>query len=637
MAGFVGWITLDADAARADGGAAADRIAPGGRALVRAGGGAAAWLYAGPGSGTDVTGDAGGRIAAIEGAVRWTDPGLAARARADGPAAALLAAYGERGADALAAIAGPFAFALLDPDAGRAWLAIDRMGVRQLFHAETARTLLFATSLDALVALPAVRAEVTPQTVYRYAVNCVSPAPGTIYADCAKLLPGYALTWSSGMATPRRYWSLPQPADAGTAPAVLADQLRAHLDTAVERALARGGGDGDGDAGDSGAFLSGGLDSSTVAGLLARRSDRPAKAFTIGFAEARYDETPYAEIVARHFDLDHRVYRLSPADAADLVPAMAAASDEPFGNSSLIPAYHCARMAKAAGVSRLLAGDGGDELFAGNKRYVEQKLLGVFDRLPRPLRALLASGADVFPDPLAVSVIGKAQRYVRRARVPLPERMLESPAYARAALDRVFTPAALAAIDPGETADLWRRHYRETETTDPIHAMQRLDHRVTLADNDLRKVERAARMAGIEVAYPMLDEDLVTFAAGIPSTVLIQGLRLRAFFKDAVADLLPPAILTKPKHGFGMPFAEWTRTDPRLRALAGDCLSDLKRRDVFSPAFLDDVLDAHHKDRDPNLCGIVWDLMMLETWWQAHDAPAPARRVADANALGSAA
>ena len=135
----------------------------------------------------------------------------------------------------------------------------------------------------------------------------------------------------------------------------------------------------------------------------------------------------------------------------------------------------------------------------------------------------------------------------------------------------------------------------------------------------------------------MLDDELVGFASGIPSSVLIQGLRLRAFFKDALADLLPREILTKPKHGFGMPFAEWTRTDPRLRALAGDSLTDLKRRDVFSPAFLDDVLDAHHKDRDRELCGVAWDLMMLEAWWQAHDAPGSAVSRAPSKALGSAA
>jgi asparagine synthase (glutamine-hydrolysing) len=155
--------------------------------------------------------------------------------------------------------------------------------------------------------------------------------------------------------------------------------------------------------------------------------------------------------------------------------------------------------------------------------------------------------------------------------------------------------------------------------------MQRLDWRVTLADNDLRKVQRAGALAGVEIAYPMLDGGLVEFAAGLPSNLLIRRMRLRAFFKDAMAGFLPEEILTKPKHGFGMPFSEWTRAHGGLWSLAVDAFAGLKARRVFRADFLDHVLASHAADRDPELSAIVWDLLMLEIWWQAHEAPAGRR------------
>ncbi len=558
-----------------------------------------------------------GAIVAVDGHPRFASSALESEADAHGPAQAILAAYAARGEAVLEDVRGPFALAILDPLRDRALLAVDRMGIHALFYARTRQGLVFGTTADAMRAHPDVSTTVSPQAVYRYAVNYVSPAPFTIYDECRKLLPAHLLEWRAGHCETRRYWRIPYgraDGEAGRSLHELREELFERLDISVRRALARNG-----EAASVGTFLSGGLDSSAVSGILHQNTTRKVPAFTIGFADSKYDETAFAQAAVRRFGLEHHTYRLTPQDAAELVPRLAEAFDEPFGNSSVIPAFYCAQLARSQGVNLLLAGDGGDEIFGGNKRYAEQKILALYHRVPAPFRAVLASVLLNVPEPLAVSALGKGQRYVRRARLPMPERMLSKQVYTDDALPGIFTSDALAAIEPEEPVAIWRRHYEEAGTDDLIYAMLHLDTRIALADNDLRKVGRAAEMAGVEVAYPMLDEDLVEFAARIPSALLVKGFDLRHFFKEAMRGFLPDEILNKKKHGFGMPFAEWTRNDPILWNMVVDAFSNLKTRNVFRGDFLDAVLDAHRDSADSPLSGIVWDLLMLELWWQKRE------------------
>lgn len=552
-----------------------------------------------------------GVLVAVDGRPRGASRALDERVVAHGPGRAILDAYGEAGEAVVEHIRGPFALAILDPGRRRAVLAIDRMGVHSLVYAVSGGTLVFGTSADAVRRHPRVDADISPQSVYRYAVNYVSPAPHTIYDACRKLLPAHALCWRDGAVDERRYWRIPYTGALADRPeGELRERLFALLDRAVHRGLRA-------DDGTSrvGAFLSGGLDSSAVSGVLRRARDDRVPAFTIGFADAPYDESAFARAAAEHFDLEHHVRNLTVDDAVALIPRLADAFDEPFGNSSVIPAYYCARMAADAGVGLMFAGDGGDEIFAGNARYVDQKILGLYHHLPRMLRAPMTGVLDRVPSPLAVSVLGKAQRYVRKARAPMPERMLGGGVYRPEALRDIFTDEALATIDPEEPRRLWRTHYAASGSEDMLYSMLHLDTRVTLADNDLRKVGRAMDMAGVEAAYPLLDEDLVEFAAAIPPDRLIRRFDLRHFFKRAMRGFLPDEILDKTKHGFGMPFAEWTREDPRLLDMIGDAIADQKRRGIFRPAFLDTVLETHRRTPDSAYGGIVWDILMLEQWW----------------------
>lgn len=547
---------------------------------------------------------------AITGRPYWANSSLAMEAQARGFAHSLKSAWQNRGTEALDQLRGSFALAVLDRVDARLVVAIDRVGIESLCHSDLRDGLIFASRTDALLAHPDVDRPVGARGIYRYAMNYVSPAPFTIYEGVDKLLTAHALHWDAQSgARLERYWVTPYDGAAKGDIRSLGQDLLGHLEKGVARSasphMAAGG--------TVGAFLSGGLDSSTVSGMLARVMDSPAPAYTIVFEEERYNEGPFARMAAKQFGLKHREYCLKPQDVVDLLPDLVRVFDEPFGNSSAIPATYCARMAKED-VSLLLAGDGGDELFAGNKRYAEQKILGYYYRIPGVLRALGAPVIGAVPDALARGPLGKIKRYVRRASLPMPERMHNPDVYTRDALGGIFTADALADIAVEEPYELWSQHFRDAETDDMLASMLHMDMRITLADNDIRKVNGACLLADIDVAYPMLDDDLVDFAAHMPSDMLMKGTRLRHFYKESMVGFLPEPIINKEKQGFGMPFSEWTRSYGPLRDIAVDCLEGLGQRGIFRADFLKQVLTDHMGEEPKATDGIVWDMIMLEMW-----------------------
>ncbi len=547
---------------------------------------------------------------AIGGRPYWTDRSLAEEAKARGFARSLKSAWESRGVQALDLLRGSFSLAVIDRVNNRLTIAIDRVGIESLCHSDLTDGLVFGSRTDALLAHRDVDRPVGPRGIYRYAMNYVSPAPYTIYDGVDKLLTAHALHWDAQAgARLERYWVTPYDGAASGDISSLGKELLLHLEQGVERSVASHLESG----GTVGAFLSGGLDSSTVSGMLARVLDRPAPVFTIVFEEERYNEGPFARIAAKQFGLKHREYCLKPADVVDLLPDLVRVFDEPFGNSSAIPATYCARMAKED-VSLLLAGDGGDELFAGNKRYAEQKILDYYHRIPGVFRALGAPVFGAIPDALAVGPLGKIKRYIRRASLPMPERMHNPDVYTRAALSHIFTPDTLAGIAVEEPYTLWSRHYKDSGTDDMLASMLHMDMRITLADNDIRKVNGACLLADIDVAYPMLDDELVDFAAHLPSEMLMKGTRLRHFYKESMVGFLPEQIINKEKQGFGMPFSEWTRSYAPLREIAVDCLEGLGQRGFFRSEFLDQVLADHLSDEPSPTDSIVWDMIMLEMW-----------------------
>ncbi len=529
---------------------------------------------------------------------------------------ALASDYRRIGTQTLQKLSGSFALAILDRPNHTVLLAIDRLGIQSLYYAAQPDNLSFASTPALLTQLGGFDTSIDPQAIYDYLYCHMIPSPRTIFRGLCKLPASHYLEWRKGAIRVEPYW-LPHFSEATLDTAVAGREMLDIIETAVRR-----------DAhittnAKVGAFLSGGIDSSTVAGLLARTTGT-ADTFSIGFAVPGYDEMEYARTAVRHFHTTAHEYYVTPDDVVTWLPELAAATDEPFGNSSLLPAFCCARFAREQGVTRLLGGDGGDELFAGNERYAKQGIFGHFNRLPHPLQTLIAAIAK----PLAnIPLLRKAHSYVSQAQIPLPDRLDTYAFLERHDPVEVFSPDFLAQVNTTEPLALKRAAFFAPDAASDLNRMLYLDWHFTLHDNDLVKVNTACRLAGVEVVYPLLDDDLVALSCRIPSAQKLRGTTLRWFYKQATQGLLPDVILHKKKHGFGLPFGVWTRSDPRLLAITDDALESLKQRGWFQPAFLDRVRQLHREAHASYYGEMVWILTMLELWLRAntHVAPVNAR------------
>lgn len=549
---------------------------------------------------------------ACDGAFVWRDPGLADTAAARGPAAAVAELYRRRGLDGLRELRGPFGLAIYDLALRRALLAVDRAGIQRLCYMPTQSGLVFGASIDSVAAHPAVSATVDPQALYDYLYFHMIPGPRTIYRDLRKLLPGQYLLCENGQVSTDFYWRMEYHDQSATPQAQLAEEFRALLRSGVKHSLHNS-------QGKVGNFLSGGTDSSTIAGIVTEVSGRPAETYSIGFEAEGYDESHYADIAVNHFGTRHHTYYVTPQDVTDAVPRVAAAYDEPFGNASAVPTYYCAKLAHADGVGTLIAGDGGDELFGGNVRYVKQKQFELYHSLPEPLRrGLLEPLAARLPD--SVGVFKKLNSYIQQANLPLPDRMESYNFMHRTPAGEVLHADLLAAIDTAEPLRALREVYHRTQGGSALHRMLHLDLKLTLADNDLRKVNRMCELAGVAVHYPLLDDDMLEFSGRVPPDLLIKGFQLRYFFKDSLKDYLPADILKKPKHGFGLPFGLWLNTHQPLHDLAMDSLHSLRRRNLLNTAYIDTLLKRQRGEHASYYGVMIWVLMMLEQWLQSHSA-----------------
>lgn len=526
----------------------------------------------------------------------------------DNLAAALAVEWRSRGAQACAALSGPFALCILDEAHGAALLAVDRSGMHGMVYELSAEGLLFASSADALLGHPGASRALDPQSLYNYLYFHMVPGPASMYLGQRRLPPGGYLHYRGGRAELGVYWQIAFDEQQARPFKELKGEFLATLRGAVRRCA---------DGAAVGAFLSGGTDSSTLAGILGQESGRAARSYSIGFDAPGYDEMAYARIAARHFGTDHHELYVSADDVVDAVPRMAALFDQPFGNASAVPAYYCARMARADGVTRLLGGDGGDELFGGNERYARQAIFSRYERMPSVVRQLLiepllyrlASGQDH-------KLLRKARSYIEQATVPLPARLETYNLLQRYGHGAVLEEQFLATIDPGHPLGSLNQAYWRTRGHSQINQILALDLKFTLADNDLPKVVKACELAGVEAAFPFLDDAMVAFSARLPPRLKLNGTRLRYFFKLALAELLPRAIINKRKHGFGLPYGVWLQQHPRLRQLAFDSLSDLKARRIVRASFIDQLL-VHRLAEHPAYHGtMVWVLMMLEQWFQ---------------------
>lgn len=616
MSGICGWIAFDGNAPTRE---VIERM---GSRIARFGGGS---LLVEHGASASIAGAAAGRVAiqrnnqdfaALSGTIRTSDGRLNERAGRDGWPAALLAAFRENGHSFLSSLHGRFSLALILGQDRRALLAVDHAGTRPLSLTRVPGGVVFASDPAALNLHPLVSRDIDPQQIFNYLYFHMVPAPSSVHRNHVRLLPGGYMLIEGSKTETGSYWEPTYPGEFEKfSVADLKEEFREILRTSVRQEV---------DDGRIGGFLSGGTDSSTVAGVIGEISGEPARTYSIGFDAEGYDETYYARLAARHFGTIHKEYRVTPQDVVDAIPRLAEIHAEPFGNSSAVPTYYCAKMARDDGVSKLLAGDGGDELFGGNSRYATQYLFSLYSDLPAVLRKwIIEPVVFAVPGGERVLPLRKLRSYIRQASVPMPARLETYNLLERLGAGNVFTREFLAEVRLDAPLAMLTESYEQAHARTMLNRMLAMDFKFTLADNDLPKVNISADLARLEVGYPLLSDEMIDFAAKLPARLKLRGTRLRYFFKEALRDFLPPEIIAKKKHGFGLPFGPWLNGEPKLRSLASAALDNLKRRGIVQARFVDQLL-TEHLPSHPGFYGtMVWLLMMLEFWHQHHADPRP--------------
>lgn len=548
-----------------------------------------------------------GVFAAVIGSPRWSSQSFKVSPDLN-PADVLIKEYLNQGRRIFERLSGSFSVVIVDTNHNSAILAVDRMGTCPLSYSLLPEGIIFASDTSYILRHPLIKSEIDPQAIFDYTFFHYVPSPKTIYKNLGKLQPAQRLLFENKKATFDFYWR-PKFSEKNVPTQDFKEQLRALLDQSVRRCQPDNS---------TGAFLSGGLDSSTVTGVLSN-VQHPAKAYSIGFAEEGYDEMEYARIAARHFGAELHEYYVTPDDVANAIPEIAQAYDEPFGNSSALPALFCARLAKENGTNTLLAGDGGDELFAGNTRYVKQLTFDLYQRIPTWLRTSLMEPSLLgLPISKWTPPTRKLRSYIEQARLPMPARTESYNFLHRTNPQDMFEADFLEQIDLNQPLDLLSETYELSSGNSLLNRMLHLDWKFTLADNDLRKVNRMCELAGVQVRYPMLDDDLVEFSTRIPSKLKLRSSQLRYFYKESLNGFLPNEIINKRKHGFGLPFGEWLKASPRLQEIIYGSLSDLKTRHIVKADFIDHLIEVHRGGHAAYYGSMIWVLALLEQWLQQH-------------------
>ena len=517
----------------------------------------------------------------------------------------VLYAYVEYGDDFVTRLNGMFGFALWDGVRQRLLIGRDRLGIKPLYIANNGKRLAFASEAKALLELPDAERGLDSAAVASYLQLGYVPAPQSMFRGICKLPPATLLTVENGQVKQRRYWHVPQEVDHGLSEDQWSEQLCAHMERSVRMQMVS-------DV-PLGAFLSGGVDSSGVVGFMARASSDPIKTYAIGFegsgADAFYNELPYARRVAELFGTEHREIVVKP-DVVALLPRLLWHMDEPISDTAFITTFLVSEFARHD-VKVILSGVGGDELFGGYRRYLGNHYQAYFERLPRWVRAgAVALGQKLPSDrhsPL-LNMLRLAKGFLASTSQSFEQRY--------GSYVQVFSPEAtkqLLNIKSLERYDAIESAFRLAKGDDALNRMMIVDAETQLPDDLLMLTDKMSMATSLECRVPLLDHELVEFAARIPENVKIRGGHLKHVMKKALANMLPPDILDRKKRGFGTPMGAWLKKD--LKPLLTRMLDEptVMKRGLFDYGVVRSLVNDHEANRIDGTDQLL-SLLNLEIW-----------------------
>ena len=522
---------------------------------------------------------------------------------------AIVHLYEDRGEECFAELRGMFSIALWDGRQRKLVLARDRVGKKPLFYFSDGKQILFGSELKALLAAGNVPRTLDHQAVSDYFSLGYIPAPKTIYREVRKVLPGHYLVASANKLQTAQYWDLSFAEVQEKTEEQWCELLRHELCEATRVRLMS--------EVPLGAFLSGGVDSSAVVATMSRIMSRPVTTCSIAFDQKEYNESEFAQQVAAQFHTDHHEQLVQPS-AVEILDKLAWHFDEPFADSSAIPTYYVSAVARQH-VTVALGGDGGDENFAGYRRYYfdycENRLRGY---VPASLRhGVFGVLGRYYPGLAWAPRIFRAKAtFQALARSPLEGYFNSMSIFRPDEKPRLLTADFRHSLQGYDTVDVLRQYYDRADTTDPLSRVQYVDIKTYLTDDILTKVDRASMAVSLEVRAPLLDHKLMGVVASIPSSLKLRNANGKYIFKKALEPVLPREILYRKKQGFSVPLDHWFRRE--LRDLAHDAICSADDG-ILDQSYLQKIWNQHQK-RQFNRSAYLWSVLMFRKWQQVFRA-----------------